>query len=229
LEVWGRPLAAANVGLAALFLALAPPVAAVGDTGDGDNPPEVGQAFRPTIVEKSAMDSSVTIGLELTRKGTEKPALSLRGNSISREEPSAFRVDTHIARIPCPGEYRFDAAEEDSSNGNSSTYSALIRLLSFSAHPADSRCGASLPPLPGRMSIYLQDRVEAFFAVQGARSNAGPFKGPLSFNGVPQCDRDYRLETELDLARWSRSVDFKVKVIQIDVTLQGKSIESKRC
>lgn len=202
-ESRGRSLVAASIGLVALLLALAPPA--------------------------PASDSSITLGLRVARTNPVRPTLDLRGTTVGRDNPGAFRVETHIARIPCPGEYRFDAAEEDSSNGNSSTYSALLRLFDPSIRPAGSRCGGPPPLLPGRVNVLLQDRVDRLFVVRGARSNGGAFEGGLSFSRLPQCDRSYELEADLDLAGWSRSAEFKVQVLEIHTTLQGRPVQSERC
>ena len=176
-----------------------------------------------------AGDPSVTIGLQAIHSNSLRPTLDLRGHSIDREDSEAFSVDTLLSRVPCPGEYRFEAAEEDSGNGNSSTYNALIRLAGPTAHPDGGRCGGALPPVRGQMSVLLQDRVDRLFVVKGTRSNGGAFGGRLTLTSLPQCDRNYTLEANVDLAGWSRSLEFRVQVLEVNATLQGKSIESERC
>ncbi len=184
--------------------------------------------FSPLFAQPSS-GTSVTIGLTVAQTSPVRPTLDLRGRSIGRDETEAYKVETRIPRIPCPGEYRLHAATEDTSNGNSSSYSALLRLFSPSVHPAGARCGGSPPSLPGHMSVLMQDRVDRLFLVQGARSNAGAFEGMLSLSSVPECDKSYTLEAILDLAGWSRRVEFKVLTIEIDTALQGRPAESKRC
>lgn len=218
----------AGVGLTSLVISLGlPPTALGGETPDDPSLKNT-TPFSPLLAEPSS-DTSVTIGLTVAQKSPVRPALDLRGRSISRNETEDYKVEARIPRIPCPGEYRFHAATEDTSNGNSSSYSALLRLFSPSVHPAGARCGGSPPPLPGHMSVLMQDRVDRLFLVQGVRSNAGAFEGRLSLSSVPECDKSYTLETTLDLAGWSRSVEFKAQAIEIDTTLQGRPAESKRC
>lgn len=216
----------ACVGLAALALALSatPALARVAVT----DPLGIAPPLSPLLAESSS-DTSVAIGLTVARTNPVRPTLDLRGRSIDRNEPEAYRVDTHVSRIPCPGEYRFHAGTEDTSNGSSSSYSALLKLYDPSTRPAGARCGGRPPALPGRMSVRLQDQVDKLFAVKGGRSNAGAFEGRLSLSSLPECDRTYVLETTLDLTGWSRSAEFKVRAIEVSSTLQGRSIEDKQC
>lgn len=158
-----------------------------------------------------------------------RPTLDLRGRSVDRNEPAAYEVDTHISRIPCPGEYHFHAATEDTSNGNSSSYSALLRLFDPSPRLPGAHCGGTPPLRPGRMSVRLQNRTETLFTVKGARSNAGAFEGSLVFSSVPECDKTYTLDAALDLAGSSRRIEFNVRAIELNVNLPGRATEDKRC
>jgi hypothetical protein len=198
----------ANASLATLALAWASPAGAWGFGGG---------------------DPSVTIGLQAIHSNSLRPTLDLRGHSIDHEDSEAFSVDTHLSRVPCPGEYRFEAAEENSSNGNSSTYDALIRLAGPTAHPAGERCGGALPPVRGQMSVLLQDRIDSLFVVKGSRSNGGAFGGRLTLSSLPQCHKSYTLEVNVDLTGWSRSLEFRVQVLEVNTTLQGEPAESDRC
>lgn len=218
----------AGASLTGLVIALVSPTIALGRVPPDDPPLENATPFSSLPAEPSS-DTSVTIGLKFAQTNPMRPTLDLRGRSIGHEETGAYKVETNISRTPCSGEYRFHAATEDTSNGNSSSYSALLRLFSPSSHPAGARCGGAPPSLPGRMSVLLQDRVERLFLVQGSRSNAGAFEGSLSLASLPECDKNYTLETTLDLAGWSRKFEFKVQAIKINTTLQGRPIESKRC
>lgn len=218
----------ASVGLTALALALLPTASAPARVTAADPPLGITDPLFPLLAESSS-DTSVVIGLTVARANPVRPTLDLRGRSIDRDEPDAYRVDTRVSRIPCSGEYRFRAGTEDTSNGSSSSYSALLKLFSPSTRPAGARCGGRPPPLPGRMSLRLQDQVNKLFAVQGGRSNGGAFEGRLSLSSLPECDKTYVLEAALDLAGWSRSAEFKVRAIEVSSTLQGRTIEDKRC
>jgi hypothetical protein len=210
--------------MAMFALAWAPPT-----TGRGFGVPGTGPFDATATAAESSGNASVTIGLQVARTNPQRQTLDLRGNSISRQEPEAFDVDTHIRQIPCPGEYLFHADEEDSSNGNSSSYRALVKLFHPSPDPAGAPCGGVPPPLPGRMTVLLQDRADRLLAITGKRSNAGAFEGGLTLSHLPECDKTYTLEAALDLASWSRRVEFKLRALEIEVTLQGKPIESERC
>ncbi|HSS04473.1 MAG TPA: hypothetical protein VLK89_04710 [Solirubrobacterales bacterium] len=215
-------------GLATLVFTLALQAKALGHASTGDPSFEIATPFSPLIAESSS-DTSVIVGLTIARTDPTRPTLDLRGRSVSRYEPEAYKVDTHISRIPCPGEYRFHAATEDSSNGNSSSYSALLRLFDPSAHPPGTPCNQAPPPLPGEMRVLLQDGLEKLFAVKGGRSNGGTFEGGLFLSSLPECDKTYTLKATLELAGWSRSAEFKVRAIELSSTLQGRTIEDKRC
>ena len=169
------------------------------------------------------------IGLRVARDAPPVPTLNLRGRSVDRSQPGAYQAETHILHIPCPGEYRFHAGTEDTSNGNSSGYKALIRLFDPSPSPAEVPCGGRPPPLQGHMSIRLQDKLNQLFVVKGGRSNAGAFEGGLTLSSLPQCNRTYTLEASLDLAGWDRSVMFDMQTISFSSTLQERTIEDKRC
>lgn len=207
-------------GLVALALTPALPATFGRAEPAGPSSPLLGQA---------SSDTSVTVGLTVARTDPMRTTLALRGRSVDREEPAAYAVDTRVPRIPCPGEYRFHAATEDTSNGNSSSYTALLRFFDPSIRPAGARCGVTPPPRPGRMRVLLQNREQRLLSVKGGRSNAGPFEGRLSLLSLPECDRTYELAAGLDLAGWSRSVEFKVQTISYSTTLQGSPADGERC
>jgi hypothetical protein len=181
------------------------------------------------LAAESSSDTSVIIGLTVAQTDPVRPTLDLRGRSVDRNEPGTYEVDAHVSRIPCPGEYQFHAATEDTSNGNSSSYSALLRLFDPSPRLPGAHCGRTPPPHPGRMSVRLQDRTENLFTVKGGRSNAGAFEGRLDFSSVPECDKTYTLDATLDLAGLSRRVEFNVRAIELNVNLPGRATEDKRC
>lgn len=217
----------AGVGLTSLAISAGSTATVLGSETPDDLPFGAG-SLSPLLAQPSS-DTSVTVGLTVAQTSPARPTLDLRGRSIGRDETEDYKVETRVPRIPCPGEYRFHAATEDTSNGNSSSYSALLRLFDPSVHPPGARCGGSPPPLPGQMRVLLQSRVDRLFLVQGARSNAGAFEGKLSLSSVPECNKNYTLEAALNLSGWSRSVEFKVQAIEINTTLQGRPAESKRC
>jgi hypothetical protein len=204
------------------------PAAALVRPASGQPPLKIAPPFSPLVAEGSN-DTSVIIGLTVAEMDPVRPTLDLRGRSVSRSEPGTYKVDTHISRIPCPGEYRFHAATEDTSNGNSSSYSALLKLFDPSARLPGAHCGGTPPPRPGRMSIRLQDRTENLFTVKGGRSNAGAFEGSLAFSSVPECDKTYTLDAALELVGWSRRIEFNVRAIELNVNLPGRTTEDKRC
>lgn len=215
-------------GLVALALALPIQATALGATWAGPSSLRLSEPLVPQIAESSS-DTSVVIGLTVVRTNPVRSVFDLNGRSVDREEPDEYKVGTNVSRIPCPGEYRFRAGTEDTSNGNSSSYTALLRLFSPSTRPAGARCGIEPPPLPGSMRIRLQDQADRLFAVKGSRSNGGEFGGRLFLSSVPQCDRTYSLEAALNLTGWSRSAEFKARAIEFRSTLQGRIIEDREC
>lgn len=214
--------------MAALALALLPATSVSARFTASNPPPGIAPSLSPLLAESSS-DTSVVIGLTVARTNPARPTLDLRGRSIYRTEPGAYEVDTHVSRLPCPGEYRFHASTEDTSNGNSSSYSALLKLFDGSTHPAGVRCGGKPPPLAGRMSLRLQDQLNRLLLIKGGRSNAGAFEGRLDLASLPECDKTYSLEAALDLNDWRRSAEFKVRAIEVSSTLQRKPVEDKRC
>jgi len=174
-------------------------------------------------------DSSVAIGLEVTKKGLASPALALRGRSVDRDRPGVFSVSTDVSQLPCPGQYVFHADTENDSNGNSSSYDALLRLYDPSSQPPGARCGIAPPPLPGRLSVLFQGAKTTLFSVRGSRANAGAFEGELLLASVPACDERYTLEATLDLSGWSRHAEFKAETLWYRTTLQGEKPIGERC
>jgi hypothetical protein len=215
-------------GLATLASTLTMQATALGLTTGDQRPLKLDEPLLPLLAESSS-DTSVVIGLTVARTNPVRPTLDLRGRSIDRTEPGAYEVNTHVSRLPCPGEYRFHASTEDTSNGNSSSYSALLKLFDGSTHPAGLRCGGKPPPLPGRMSLRLQDQIDRLLLIKGGRSNAGAFEGRLDLASLPECNKTYTLEATLDLNGWRRSAEFKVRAIEVSSTLQRKPVEDKRC
>lgn len=178
---------------------------------------------------ESSVDARVTLGLELTRTDSGRVALKLRGNRSSRGEQRPFRVNVSIARILCPGYYRLDVAQENSGNGNTATYTALIRLSALDERQTIGRCGVEPPLLPGGLSIAMGTLENDFFVLRSKRTDGGPFTGRLAFESFPECEEPYRLESELDLTDWRRRLDLRMRVIELESQLQGQTIESERC
>lgn len=215
-------------GLVALALALPIQAMALGATSAGPRSLVLSEPLVPQLAGSSS-DTRVTIGLTVARTDPVRPTLDLRGRSIDRSEPGAYEVHTHVSRLPCAGEYRFYAGTEDTSNGNSSSFRAQLRLFDGSTSPAGARCGGKPPPLPGYMSLRLQDRIDRLLVIKGGRSNGGAFDGRLDLASLPECDKTYTLEAKLDLNGWKRTGEFKVRAIEVSSTLQRKPIEDKRC
>ncbi len=184
-------------------------------------------AGRATEAE-SLDESTFTVGFELSRSGAERPTLAVRGHRSSGIGASGpFEVSANVSRIPCAGVYRFEAGQENTRNGNSASYSARIRLLD---PEPPLRCGIAPPPLPGEVEVSLTVRESELFHLRGERHNAGLFEGTLNVARLPECGQPYRLEARLDLAGWDRSVDFKVRILEVDATFQGKPVfDEKRC
>lgn len=174
-------------------------------------------------------DASVAIGLEVTKRGLTNPALALRGRSVDRDQPGLFSVSTRVSQLPCPGQYVFHADTENDSNGNSSSYEALLRLYDPSSQPPGARCGIAPPPLPGRLSVLFQGPKTTLFSNRGSRANAGSFEGGLLLASVPVCDESYTLNAALDLSGWSRQAEFKVETLWYRTTLQGEKPAGERC
>ena len=177
----------------------------------------------------NSAESSITVGLEVSRSGAERPLLAVRGYRNGPGATGTFEVDADVSRIPCPGAYRFEAAQENTRNGNSATYTALIKLLDPELRPPGARCGVAPPPLSGQIRIALGARESEPFVLRGERRGGGQFKGRLSFISFPECDRPYQLKTALDLAGWDRNVDFRVRILEVDATIQGKKVLDERC
>jgi hypothetical protein len=179
---------------------------------------------------ESATRASVTLALALAAAGEEgRPVLDLRGRRTQPGNSSLFRVSAHVSRMPCSGKYTLTAAQEDDLNGNTQTYTALIKLFEPEARPLGTRCGLLPPRLPGHVEIKLHDSEETTFRLDADRQGGGPFGGSLMFKIYPECDRDYRLETSLDLSGWSRSIDFRARVLEFSATFQGRQTPTQRC
>lgn len=193
------------------------------------NQPSTADSVLISSPAEGSSGSSVTVGLEVARSGTVRPALTIRGNRTSASDTGPFRAETEVSRIPCPGEYRFEAAQEDARTGNSATYTALIELFDLSASPAAARCGIPPPPLAGRVSILVEAHGDETFVLHGKRRNGGRFKGELFFKEFLRCGRPYRLSADLDLVGLRREFDFKAHVIEVRAEFQGRKIPNQRC
>ena len=222
----GQSVAVASIGLTLLLVPMLP-ASAFGQMAAGD--PRLDIDPTAPLLAESSKESSITLGLEISRTDAARPTLDLRGHRTTPGNSGTFKVGANISRIPCPGEYRFEAAQENTGNGNSATYTALVKLFDPSSHPPGARCGVSPPPLPGRVSVSLATLDSELFVLHGTRRSAGQFKGTLSFVSFLECGRAYRLETALDLAGWNRSFDFGLRVVEVNATLQGKKLPDERC
>lgn len=214
----------ASIGLAVLALAWTLPADAY---APGDVPTEAGSA-NPLLAESSA-ESSMTVGLEVSQTGAEQPTLAIRGNRTNPSVLGRFKVETTVARIPCPGDYRFEAGQENTENGNSITYSAQITLFNLESQPPGARCGVAPPARPGHLTVMMDVGGQEPFALSGRRRTGESFDGTLSFTRFLECDRTYRLETGFDLASWTRSFDFDMRVIEIGISIPGRKATPERC
>jgi hypothetical protein len=217
----------ASAGLVAFTLAWMLPepcaLAALGEMPFDSN------ATNPLIAE-SAPRASVTLALSVADAGgEERPVLDLRGRHTNPRNSSLFQVSANVSRIPCPGNYMLTSAQEDDLTGNTETYAALIELFEPDAQPPGTRCGISPPHLPGHVEIALYAPKERTFKLNADRQGGGPFGGSLTFKVYPECDKDYRLKTDLSLSGWNRSAEFGVRVLEFSATFQGRQIPTQRC
>jgi hypothetical protein len=213
----------AGIGLATLALAWTLPADAY---APGDVSTEA--ASDPVLAESPA-ESSITVGLEVSQTGAEQPTFAIRGNRTNPSVLGRFKVEATVARIPCPGDYRFEAGQENTENGNSITYSAQISLFNLESQPPGARCGVAPPARPGHLTVMMDVGNQEPFALSGRRRTGEPFNGTLSFTRFLECDRTYRLETAFDLADWTRTFDFDMRVIEIGISIPGRKATSERC
>lgn len=214
------------LALSSLFIMWLPATglgSAVGERG----PRETG-AIEPLLAESSA-GTSTTLGLKVNRPGAERPTLDARGSRPGPGNSGKFGMSADISRIPCAGEYVFGVALENAGNGNSQTFTAVIELFDPALRPAGARCGVAPPRLGGHLDVSLTVLEHEPFSLEGDRSNGGSFKGKLTLAKFLECNKDYRLGIELDLAGWRRRADFKVRVLEFEATYQRRRIPSQRC
>lgn len=223
----------ASTGLAMLVLTWMPPASALGREAPSDTPFAIASPNR--LIAESSAKTSITLGLEVLQTDAEElTMLELHGRRTAANNSAPFKVSVPIARVPCPGSYLFTAGQEDTLNGNTVTYTALIRLFDPDARPAGARCGVRPPQLPGRLEMILSTpernghEKKDTFLLEAEREGTGPFGGTLTFKQLPEC-RDYRLRTALDLDGWERVVDFKVQILEFKWTFQGREVKPQRC
>jgi hypothetical protein len=181
------------------------------------------------MLAEDSSGSSITVGLKVVHDGAEQPTLVVRGHRTTSSPLGKFKISANVAHIPCAGEYRFEAAQENTENGNSLAYGAQITLSDVQAQPPGSDCGVAPPPRPGALEVALEIGNQRPFFLHASRAGKGLFAGTLSFTKFPECNRTYRLETRLDLAGWNRAYSFDARVGEIDVSMPGHEPNASPC
>lgn len=183
----------------------------------------------PAPAKRAGSESSITVGLKVNRDGAEEPTLVVRGHRATSSPLGRFDVSADITHVPCPGEYRFEAAQENSDNGNSIAYGAQIVLFDPESQPSSSKCGIAPPHQPGKVSVTLEEGDRRPFALDARRRGGDLFSGSLSFKRFLECDRPYRLEARFALGAWNRIYSFGVRVKETDISVPGREPSASPC
>jgi hypothetical protein len=176
----------------------------------------------------SAEPSALSAQLTGTPQG--KKLLVTRGSSIAKSEGETFAASTKVMRIPCPGEFRFEAETEDVRTGAVTAYSATINLSQFRTKPPGVACGLSIPPVPGRGSVVLKGGSSASpLRLEGQRGGFGNFIGRLHVSGFPVCDISYELQAEFHLRGWDRAFYYAAQFDEAHLLYPGTVTPPLNC
>ncbi|MET0304619.1 MAG: hypothetical protein ABW196_00125 [Solirubrobacterales bacterium] len=177
-------------------------------------------------IAESATRASFTIALDLVEtKGDEQEVLELRGRRTTSGNTGTYNVSAGVSATPCPGTYRLSADQENSLNGYTLTYGALMKLVKPAGLPAGAGCD-QLPRSTGRVLMGLRNPVigplATVFALDVRKQGGGTFAGTLMSGALPACAGGYRLETELVLPGRRRSLDLEVQMLEVRRYIQGQ-------
>lgn len=229
-------IAASKAGLqssvsvvALLMILLAPSLAFAHSKREGPSTRGNAFAYRPMLDELNASASSITVGLKVNHNGAEQPTMVVRGHRATPSPLGKFNVNASLPHVPCPGDYRFEAAQENTENGNSIAYGAQITLFDNEPQSARVDCGSVPPSRGGRVKVTLEAANKEPFVLRVSRDGGGLFGGTLDFTKFLECDQAYRLEASFDLAGWDRVYSFGVRVNEIDISVPGKKPSSSPC
>jgi hypothetical protein len=165
--------------------------------------------------------SETVIGLSLERVSTGKESLAIRGASTA-SDMSQFDAVATLARVPCPGPYRYQLQSENQQTGALSSYTARVYLAPFPSDQAPP-CGAVPPPRPGTLHVSIPGNEEGMDFEQGTRSGSGGFFGVFTLWSLPEeCGRRYAFAVDVDLRGWDRSVRYQLKVMSFESRAQGQ-------
>jgi hypothetical protein len=219
-----------SVSVAALLMILLAPTLAFGHSlRRSTSAHSDAFAYRPTLEELNGTGSSITVGLKVTHSGTEQPTMVVRGHRATPSPLGKFNVSASLPHVPCSGEYRFEAAQENTENGNSIAYGAQITLFDGETQPPGAGCGTVPLSRRGTVKVTLETPNKKPFILHVTRNAGGPFRGTLHFTKFLECDQTYRLETDFHLTGLDRTYSFGVLVNEIDISVPGKKPVSSPC
>lgn len=171
--------------------------------------------------EATLASSETVIGLSLERVSTGKEALAIRGASVA-SDMSQFSAVATLARVPCPGSYRYRLQSENQQTGALGSYTALVVLAPLSPGEAPP-CGGVPPPRPGTLNVSIPGNEEGMNFEEGTRSGSGGFFGEFTLWTQPEeCGRRYAFAVDVDLRGWDRSVRYQLKVKSFESRAQGQ-------
>lgn len=179
-------------------------------------------------ITEATGDSSTIMAARLTRLESNQQEFIVRGARSNRPANADFSIWARMTRIPCAGRYRLSAASENTANGNSWSYVAMVTLGRSSIRPPSARCGIPLLPQSERVSVRLiRDHKQDLVALHSGRR--GLASGTLSVSGMPDCAHGDRLKAMLELGSAGREYRFDVRVRTVELRLQGEPIQRQRC
>lgn len=150
------------------------------------------------------------LGIEIISASGGGEILTVRGDHGSLKK--RYATVTHIARVPCPGRYKFLAEEENQRTGNTTAFSAEMVLSELRPGSEVAFCGIEIPGIAGQASVVLAGRKgRGPLWHRAYRSGAGDFVGALRLYHYPSSDVEYSLHAEFRLGGWSHTFLYDVQ------------------
>jgi len=142
----------------------------------------------------------------------------------------AFGATARLGPLPCPGQYRLVAEQEDQENGVASSFVATMKLTGLTTSLGAPSCDQSFPGGPGKGDLFLSTGdSERSVSLHVHRTGGEGFSGKLTIGRIPECGPAYGLVGRFEVGGAAYSYRTTCRLTSGEVVVGDKERPSPGC
>lgn len=191
----------------------------------------VGGALAPEWTGGSDEESIFMMGVKASELPDGAPIVVVRAqNTTGGLELDHYDVAIRLERVPCAGPLYYEAAGEDVSTGDSTSYEAVVLLRGFESIPDGDVCGRPLPRhLGARGVVRITGPFGELLRITAFRTGPSVFEGLLDLKGIPSCSGRHRLAVSIGTDGNRRIYRYGVSLSRFSSREQGSERKDVNC